>query len=59
MDRLLRDLRQQQDDAAILGDEIEAERLGMEINNVESLMFSLPWPNWQQGFHMSLSEVEW
>ena len=38
MDRLLRDLRQQQDDAAILGDEIEAERLGMEINNVESLI---------------------
>jgi hypothetical protein len=45
MQALLRELREQQENAAMVGDEIEAERTGTQITRIEALMFSLPRPN--------------
>ena len=44
IDREVQDLRQIQDEAAGVGDEVEAERVGRMINNVEGSLFSLPRP---------------
>ena len=46
MQALLRELREQQENAAMVGDEIEAERIGTEITRIDNLMFSLPRLNW-------------
>ena len=46
MQALLRELREQQENAAMVGDEIEAEGNGAEITRIETLMLSLPRPNW-------------
>ena len=45
MQALLRELREQQENAAMVGDEIEAERTGTQITRIEALMFSLSRPN--------------
>ena len=44
LDREVQDLRQVQDEAAEVGDEVESERVGQMINNLEGLLFSLPRP---------------
>ena len=42
MQALLRELREQQENVAMVGDEIEAERIGTEITRIETFMLSLP-----------------
>ena len=44
LDQEIRDLREVQDEAAGVGDEVEAERVGQMINNLEGLLFHLPRP---------------
>ena len=44
LDQEIRDLREVQDEAAGVGDEVEAERVGQMINNLEGLLLHLPRP---------------
>ena len=44
MERLRRQVQQQRNDASLVGDEVGAEALQQQIDNVENLQLSLPRP---------------